>query len=111
MQNNSNREYKGLKELLSLEEHMPNYNSYIMSLCSELVENKNQVVDFGAGIGTLSMIYREKAFVNFDMIQAINKSQMNDILDINNFADTNDISTSGSNQTLTINSNPLPIIN
>lgn len=60
MQNNSNREYNGLKELLSLEEHMPNYNSYIMSLCSELVENKNQVVDFGAGIGTLSMIYREK---------------------------------------------------
>ena len=47
MQNNSNREYDGLKELLSLEEHMPNYNSYIMSLCSELVENKNQVVDFG----------------------------------------------------------------
>ena len=38
MQNNSNREYNGLKELLSLEEHMPNYNSYIMSLCSELVE-------------------------------------------------------------------------
>ena len=59
MQSNNDRKYSGLNELLSLEEHMPNYNSYIMGLCSELVANKKRVVDFGAGIGTLSVIYRE----------------------------------------------------
>ena len=60
MQSSSDKEYSGLDELLSLEEHMPNYNSYIMDLCSDLIVNKKRVVDFGAGIGTLSIIYREK---------------------------------------------------
>jgi len=59
MQSSSDKKYSGLNELLSLEEHMPNYNSYIIDLCSELIANKKRVVDFGAGIGTLSIIYKE----------------------------------------------------
>ncbi len=58
MQNINKKDYSGLNELLSIEKYMPNYNAYIMQLCSELTKNKSTVVDFGAGIGTLSLIYK-----------------------------------------------------
>ena len=45
--------------------------------------SKNKYIYLQHSPVSLSMIYREKAFINFDMIQAINKHQMNDILDIN----------------------------
>ena len=59
MQDNNQKEYCGLSELLSIDKYMPKYNSYIMELCSDLTKNKNKVVDFGAGIGTLSLIYKD----------------------------------------------------
>ena len=59
MQDNNQKEYSGLSELLSIDKYMPKYNSYIMELCSDLTKNKNKVVDFGAGIGTLSLIYKD----------------------------------------------------
>jgi SAM-dependent methyltransferase len=58
MQNNNQKDYDGLSELLSIEKFMPKYNSYIMELCPNLIKSKNKVVDFGAGIGTLSIIYK-----------------------------------------------------
>ena len=58
MQNNHNKSYSGLEELL-LSEGMENYNYFIVSKAMQNTKNANQVVDFGAGIGTLSLIFRE----------------------------------------------------
>ena len=58
MQDDIHKDYSGLNELLYIEKFMPKYNAYIMELCPNLIKNKNKVVDFGAGIGTLSTIYK-----------------------------------------------------
>jgi len=59
MQNSFQKKYSGLDELINLEE-MNNYNEFIV--CQSLKQNNHpkQIVDFGAGIGTLSVIFREK---------------------------------------------------
>ena len=59
MQNIDNNSYSGLEELL-LSESMRNYNYFIVSKAMQNTNNTNQVVDFGAGIGTLSLIFRER---------------------------------------------------
>ena len=53
------------------------------SIFLKSVISKNKYIYLQHSPISLSMIYREKAFINFDMIQAVNKPQMNDILDIN----------------------------
>ena len=63
MQNNDNKDYSGLEELL-LAETMEKYNNFIVSTAIQNANETNQVVDFGAGIGTLSMIFRERYQVN-----------------------------------------------
>ena len=52
-------EYSGLEELLSTEV-MNNYNSYIVGMAMKYAQNPQKVIDFGAGIGTLSLIFRDK---------------------------------------------------
>lgn len=52
-------EYSGLDELLNTE-IMKNYNSSIVSMAMKYVSTAKTVVDFGAGIGTLSLIFRDK---------------------------------------------------
>jgi len=59
MQNSYHKKYSGLDELIDIEE-MKNYNKFIVSQCLKYITTLNQVVDFGAGIGTLSIIFREK---------------------------------------------------
>jgi len=59
MQNNHSNSYSGLEELL-LSESMENYNYFIVSKAMQNTNNTNQVVDFGAGIGTLSLIFRAR---------------------------------------------------
>lgn len=54
-----NSEYSGLDELLSTEV-MKNYNSFLVSMAMKYASNTKTVVDFGAGIGTLSLIFRDK---------------------------------------------------
>ena len=49
--------YSGLDELLNLE-LMTNYNSFIVSKAFEYVKNTNIVLDFGSGIATLPLIFR-----------------------------------------------------
>lgn len=59
MQNLYHKKYSGLDELIILEE-MRNYNKFIVSQSLKHIKNLNQVIDLGAGIGTLSIIFREK---------------------------------------------------
>ena len=57
-QNETNSDYSGLDELLNVEV-MKNYNSFIVELAMKHSKNAKRVVDFGAGIGTLSLILKE----------------------------------------------------
>lgn len=59
MQTADHTDYSGLEELLNTES-MPNYNNHIVDIAVRHARSVNQVIDFGAGIGTLSLIMREK---------------------------------------------------
>ena len=63
MQDENNKEYSALTESLNVEV-MKNYNNFIASIPMKNIENINQVIDFGAGIGTISLIFREKYKIN-----------------------------------------------
>ena len=58
-QTSDNLEYSGLEELLN-SEVMKNYNSFIVSMAMKYASKTKAVIDFGAGIGTLSLIFRDK---------------------------------------------------
>ncbi|MDC3031265.1 class I SAM-dependent methyltransferase [Prochlorococcus sp. AH-716-P08] len=59
MQDQENINYSGLNELLTLE-YMKNYNQSIVIDAIRCHLNAKRIVDFGAGIGTLSKIFRNK---------------------------------------------------
>ena len=58
-QSDDNSEYSGLDELLNLEV-MKNYNYFIVSMAMKYASRSKTVIDFGAGIGTLSLIIRDR---------------------------------------------------
>lgn len=60
MQNHANTKYTGLDELIAAENFRENYNEFIVNNCLNNVNRPDQVVDFGAGIGTLSEILKKK---------------------------------------------------
>jgi len=78
MQNSLQNKYSGLNELINLEE-MRNYNEFIV--CQSLKHKKHpkKIVDFGAGIGTLSIIFREKFKITPICIEIddVNKQYLN----------------------------------
>ena len=57
-QNEMSTDYSGLEELLNTEV-MSNYNVSIVKSAMKNANYAKRVVDFGAGIGTLSLIFRE----------------------------------------------------
>ena len=60
--------YSG-SDVLDLMKSAKQYNNYLSSLCEELVKDKNvKIVDFGAGIGTISEILDQKSF-NIECIE------------------------------------------
>ncbi len=59
MQNKEKLVYTGLEELLILES-LKNYNNSIVYDALKYSSNSFKIVDFGAGIGTLSLIFRNK---------------------------------------------------
>ena len=59
MQDKNITDYSGIQELLKLE-IMNNYNKSIVEDALFLKNKINRIIDFGAGIGTLSLIFREK---------------------------------------------------
>ena len=74
MQDENNKEYSALTESLNME-LMKNYNNYIASISMKNIEKINQFIDFGAGIGTISVILREKYKINPICIEIDKKNQ------------------------------------
>ena len=64
MQSEYNSDYSGNKELTDIEV-MKNYNySIVKNAFSKIDNNTSEIIDFGAGIGTLSSIFRDKFGLN-----------------------------------------------
>ena len=64
MQSEYNSEYCGKQELIDIEV-MKNYNySIVKNAFRKIGNNSSEVIDFGAGIGTLSLIFRDKFGLN-----------------------------------------------
>lgn len=63
MQTKENTNYSGIDELIYGEE-MRNYNRHIVQMAIRYAGKINKCVDFGAGIGTLSLIFREQFGIN-----------------------------------------------
>jgi SAM-dependent methyltransferase len=59
MQNTRNTHYSGIDLILNIEV-MENYNTDIVASAMNYLGGARQVIDFGAGIGTLSVIFRDK---------------------------------------------------
>ena len=58
MQSENNSEYSGNQELIDIEV-MKNYNySIVKSAFRNIDNNTSEIIDFGAGIGTLPSIFR-----------------------------------------------------
>ena len=60
---------QGLTEFLNTEV-MKNYNSFIVGLAMKYASDSNTAIDFGAGIGTLSLIFREKFIMKIVFISS-----------------------------------------
>jgi hypothetical protein len=58
-QTDTDSDYSGLEGLLNIEV-MKNHNTFIVGLAMKYASGSKTVIDFGAGIGTLSLILREK---------------------------------------------------
>ena len=59
-QNDINNDYSGLQELLNIDEALTNYNKKLVKIFYEELNIKEEacnVMDFGAGIGTLSQLF------------------------------------------------------
>ena len=64
MQTKDNSKYSGREELISIES-MKNYNFNIVKNAYKKIDDKSsRIVDFGAGIGTLSLIFRDQFDIN-----------------------------------------------
>tara|TARA_B100000575_G_C23073516_1_gene618365 strand:- start:340 stop:1047 length:708 start_codon:yes stop_codon:yes gene_type:complete len=63
MQNSKNSKYSGVKEKFNMEV-MTNYNNHIFEVALNYFKNVKKCVDFGAGIGTLALIFRKKFNIN-----------------------------------------------
>ena len=67
-QNISSKDYNGLEELLVLEK-LHTYNNHIVSMAMKYVNPFSRVIDFGAGIGTLSTIFKDSFSISPDCIE------------------------------------------
>jgi len=92
MQNESNSIYNGLLELQNTENYLNNYNNYIVEQCLRRVKRPNSCIDFGAGIGTLSKIFKIKYGISPICVEidAENIKYLDD-RNLQNFKDINDV--------------------
>lgn len=65
-------DYPGLNELLSIEKNLTNYNSDIVSKLSHFLKN-GEILEFGAGIGTLAEIWKKQTGIAPDCLEIDNK--------------------------------------
>lgn len=64
MQTQESTDYTGIDELFAFEQSLPRYNHFIVSLLTGALGGAEKIADFGAGIGTLSLLYRERTGVS-----------------------------------------------
>ncbi len=76
-QNAENREYSGTALLFQAEEDIPRYNRWIVKQVIDATGKKPglRVLDFGAGVGTLSQIFATQAGVTPDCIELDRENQ------------------------------------
>ena len=103
-QNEENIDYSGLEELLNTEV-MKNYNSYIVGMAMKYAKNPKKVVDFGAGIGTLSLILRESFSIEPICIEIDNQNRQ--YLEKRSFSLFDELSSCGEDVDLIFSSNVL----
>jgi 16S rRNA A1518/A1519 N6-dimethyltransferase RsmA/KsgA/DIM1 with predicted DNA glycosylase/AP lyase activity len=58
MQTTENKDFSGHTELENNEQYLHKYNSHIVNLCGSSIHEPDSILDFGAGIGTLSLILK-----------------------------------------------------
>jgi len=58
MQTTENKDFSGHTELENNEQYLHKYNSPIVNLCASSIHEPDSILDFGAGIGTLSLILK-----------------------------------------------------
>lgn len=63
MQDENNTDYSGITELINAE-IMINYNNFIVENAVNNIGKVGNIIDFGAGMGTLSVIFRDKFQIN-----------------------------------------------
>lgn len=61
MQGTGNDTYTGIGELETIERHLPRYNASIVTDILAACPKPSKVCEFGAGMGTLARIFREKS--------------------------------------------------
>jgi SAM-dependent methyltransferase len=90
MQDESNSKYSGLQELLNTENYLVNYNNSIVDHCVRKVPQPEVCIDFGAGIGTLSLLLKQKygiepigVEIDEENLLYLTKRQLQHVKDIN----------------------------
>lgn len=71
-QNSSNPKYHGVQELLNNEVALKNYNFHTIKLLTAAlkeVNHESRILEFGAGTGTLSLIFQEKYRANIKCVE------------------------------------------
>ncbi len=76
MQNEVRTEYSGLNELLAAEKYMKNYNRHIVSFCTDMISTEKSIVDFGAGIGSLSLVIRDMFNISPECVEIDEKNRV-----------------------------------
>lgn len=68
-QSETQKIYSGTNELWANERSLQKYNRYIVSQFSSPLQKHHQILEFGAGIGTLATIFREIYSINPSCIE------------------------------------------
>ncbi len=74
VQNEFKTEYAGLDELWDNEKYLVNYNKFIISQLSQNFDHREQILEFGAGLGTLTLILKKNNFKNIDCVEIDKRS-------------------------------------
>ena len=74
-QTSDNSKYSGVQKLVDFEIGLKNYNSHTAKLIfnnfflNEIKNQKSKILDFGAGIGTIAEILRDKYLLNIECVE------------------------------------------
>ena len=61
-QSKANKNYFGFDELWNNEKYLLNYNNHIVKQISKDFRKNDKILEYGSGIGTLSVILKEENF-------------------------------------------------